>query len=232
MDAMVKHLTKTLDIPRDRITTTVLFSKIVPGRPAAFDADVVGVHNLPGVWLVGYGLDDLGTKRGWTELLAMPKAPGEISGVTSITFTTLLRCPPSATRVFRLNLYPHVGGESCTTNGATILEGSHPPTTTAIFDLPTHSRSLVHIYLMVYRATHTRRTSCRYPTHRRRRHLRGWSRWRCQIGRDSRGDSEAARVSAANGTTLQCAALHCARLLRCGGLAGWHADYSLLGSYG
>lgn len=37
------------------------------------EADIIGVRNLPDVWLVGYGLDDRGTKRGWTELFAIPK---------------------------------------------------------------------------------------------------------------------------------------------------------------
>ncbi|CAJ1330470.1 unnamed protein product, partial [Effrenium voratum] len=37
------------------------------------EADIIGVPNLPDLWLVGYGLDDRGTKRGWTELFAIPK---------------------------------------------------------------------------------------------------------------------------------------------------------------
>merc|ERR1712186_321117 len=37
------------------------------------DADITGMIDLPDLWLVGYGLDDRGTKRGWTELFAMPK---------------------------------------------------------------------------------------------------------------------------------------------------------------
>lgn len=76
MHTMAQHLMTTLKIPRTQITTCCLFSKTVPDRPKEYDADLCGLVNLPGVWLVGYGLDDLGTKRGWTELLAMPKAPG------------------------------------------------------------------------------------------------------------------------------------------------------------
>jgi hypoxanthine-guanine phosphoribosyltransferase len=76
MDTMAGHLMEQLKIPREKITTCVLFAKTVPERPKKFDADIAGLVNLPGVWLVGYGLDDMGTKRGWTELLAMPKAPG------------------------------------------------------------------------------------------------------------------------------------------------------------
>merc|ERR1719149_199535 len=37
------------------------------------EADITGIPCLPDLWLVGYGLDDRGTKRGWTELFAVPK---------------------------------------------------------------------------------------------------------------------------------------------------------------
>lgn len=37
------------------------------------EADITGIPDLPDLWLVGYGLDDRGTKRGWTELFAIPK---------------------------------------------------------------------------------------------------------------------------------------------------------------
>lgn len=51
--------------------TVCLFSK---ERPREYpEADITGVPNLPDLWLVGYGLDDRGTKRGWTELFAIPK---------------------------------------------------------------------------------------------------------------------------------------------------------------
>jgi len=51
--------------------TVCLFSK---ERPRDYpDADITGVPCLPDLWLVGYGLDDRGTKRGWTELFAIPK---------------------------------------------------------------------------------------------------------------------------------------------------------------
>lgn len=53
------------------ILTVCLFSK---QRPREYpDADITGISNLPDIWLVGYGLDDRGTKRGWTELFAIPK---------------------------------------------------------------------------------------------------------------------------------------------------------------
>ena len=37
--------------------------------------DFVGLY-LPNVWVVGYGLDDNGEKRGWKYLFAEPKADG------------------------------------------------------------------------------------------------------------------------------------------------------------
>lgn len=53
------------------IVTCCLFSK---KRERQWpEADITGIPNLPDLWLVGYGLDDRGTKRGWTDLFAMPK---------------------------------------------------------------------------------------------------------------------------------------------------------------
>merc|ERR1719383_1700006 len=53
------------------ILTVCLMSK---KRPREWpEADITGIPDLPDLWLVGYGLDDRGTKRGWTELFAMPK---------------------------------------------------------------------------------------------------------------------------------------------------------------
>lgn len=37
------------------------------------EADITGIPDLPDLWLVGYGLDDRGTKRGWDNLFAIPK---------------------------------------------------------------------------------------------------------------------------------------------------------------
>lgn len=53
------------------ILTVCLFSKNRPRECP--EADITGVPGLPDLWLVGYGLDDRGTKRGWTELFAVPK---------------------------------------------------------------------------------------------------------------------------------------------------------------
>jgi len=53
------------------ILTCCLFSK---DRARELpEADITGIPKLPDLWLVGYGLDDRGTKRGWTELFAVPK---------------------------------------------------------------------------------------------------------------------------------------------------------------
>lgn len=53
------------------VLTVCLFSK---ERPRTYpEADITGIPDLPDLWLVGYGLDDRGTKRGWTELFATPK---------------------------------------------------------------------------------------------------------------------------------------------------------------
>lgn len=76
MHAMLKHLMGTLGLARSDIATVCLFSKEQEDRPAHFEADITGLPGLPQLWLVGYGLDDCGTKRGWTELFAKPKAPG------------------------------------------------------------------------------------------------------------------------------------------------------------
>merc|ERR1719281_1266896 len=53
------------------ILTVCLFSK--DRKRECPEADVTGIPNLPDLWLIGYGLDDRGTKRGWSELFAVPK---------------------------------------------------------------------------------------------------------------------------------------------------------------
>eukprot|EP00401_Gymnodinium_catenatum_P083267 CAMPEP_0117490032 /NCGR_PEP_ID=MMETSP0784-20121206/17343_1 /TAXON_ID=39447 /ORGANISM="" /LENGTH=483 /DNA_ID=CAMNT_0005284781 /DNA_START=90 /DNA_END=1541 /DNA_ORIENTATION=+ len=65
-------LSKLADTHKENdILTCCLFSK---KREKVYpEADITGIPNLPDLWLVGYGLDDRGTKRGWTELFAMPK---------------------------------------------------------------------------------------------------------------------------------------------------------------
>lgn len=73
MQEMKQHLLKALSATHteDDILTCCLLSK---KRPRDFpEADIVGIPDLPDLWLVGYGLDDRGTKRGWAELFAIPK---------------------------------------------------------------------------------------------------------------------------------------------------------------
>jgi len=73
MEDMKRHI---LDVLKDShteadILTVCLFSK--ERARECPEADVTGIPNLPDLWLVGYGLDDRGTKRGWTDLFAVPK---------------------------------------------------------------------------------------------------------------------------------------------------------------
>lgn len=73
MDEMKQHFLRCLsDTHKENdILTVCLFSK---EREREWpQADITGILDLPDLWLVGYGLDDRGTKRGWTELFAIPK---------------------------------------------------------------------------------------------------------------------------------------------------------------
>lgn len=47
--------------------------------------DFVGLY-LPNVWVVGYGLDDNGEKRGWKYLFAVPKADGVDKSPDDVVF--------------------------------------------------------------------------------------------------------------------------------------------------
>jgi len=44
------------------------------------------IDNIPDVWLVGYGLDDCGTKRGFRNLYAVPKNSNIPSSPDDIIF--------------------------------------------------------------------------------------------------------------------------------------------------
>merc|ERR1719444_322879 len=70
---MKKHILEELKDSHTEhdLLTVCLFSKDRPRECP--EADVTGIPNLPDLWLVGYGLDDRGTKRGWTDLFAVPK---------------------------------------------------------------------------------------------------------------------------------------------------------------
>merc|ERR1719329_897150 len=78
---MKQHLLKSLSATHtdNDIVTACLFSK--ERKRVYADADITGIKDLPDLWLVGYGLDDRGTKRGWSELFAVPK----VKIVSSIT---------------------------------------------------------------------------------------------------------------------------------------------------
>lgn len=55
----------------DEVYTCVLFTK---RTNATFPLpDFCGIKDLPSVWLIGYGLDDQGKKRGWPFLFGIPK---------------------------------------------------------------------------------------------------------------------------------------------------------------
>jgi len=68
MHTMKEHLMKELNISHRDVTKCVLFSKAHPERQPEWEADIIGLADMPDVWLVGYGLDDDSTKRGWPHL--------------------------------------------------------------------------------------------------------------------------------------------------------------------
>jgi len=73
MQEMKQHFLSALSTTHTEndVLTACLFSK--KRQQGQLQCDIVGIPDLPDLWLVGYGLDDRGTKRGWTELFAMPK---------------------------------------------------------------------------------------------------------------------------------------------------------------
>jgi len=73
MQQMKLHLLSKLSATHTEkdILTVCAFSK--QRQRTAPEADITGIPDLPDLWLVGYGLDDRGTKRGWSELFAVPK---------------------------------------------------------------------------------------------------------------------------------------------------------------
>jgi len=76
LQRMKEHLMAELKRPAEDIVTCAVFAKEIATRPAELNPEICGADNLPNVWLVGYGLDDNGTKRGWRNLWACPKIPG------------------------------------------------------------------------------------------------------------------------------------------------------------
>jgi len=73
MHEMKQHFLSSLATTHgeDDILTVCLLSKKRERKWP--EADITGISDLPDLWLVGYGLDDRGTKRGWNELFAIPK---------------------------------------------------------------------------------------------------------------------------------------------------------------
>lgn len=73
MQEMRQHFVSSLagtHTENDVLTVCLLSKK----RDREFpEADITGIPDLPDLWLVGYGLDDRGTKRGWDQLFAIPK---------------------------------------------------------------------------------------------------------------------------------------------------------------
>jgi hypoxanthine phosphoribosyltransferase len=69
-----KLMKEPLNILPDDIVTCCLFRKDKKTNLPL--PDIVGIDNLPDLWLIGMGLDDQQEKRGWPHLFAIPKAPG------------------------------------------------------------------------------------------------------------------------------------------------------------
>merc|ERR1712118_443596 len=91
MAEMKQHFLNNLSATHTEndILTVCLFSK---QRERSWpEADITGIPNLPDLWLVGYGLDDRGTKRGWTELFAMPKVK-IVDTIEKVEVDRLLAC--------------------------------------------------------------------------------------------------------------------------------------------
>jgi hypoxanthine phosphoribosyltransferase len=76
MHSMQNYLIEKLSMQKSNIVKCVLFSKANERRDKKLDADIVGVDDVPDLWLVGCGLDDNGTKRGWPVLYAKAKMAG------------------------------------------------------------------------------------------------------------------------------------------------------------
>lgn len=71
-NALLKHPELGLT-PADVRTCTLFIKESGTSLPPP---DLVGLAKLPALWLVGYGLDDNGEKRGWPHLFACPKIEG------------------------------------------------------------------------------------------------------------------------------------------------------------
>jgi len=66
---------KELRLRHNDLFTCTLFAKQVTEAGECLPRpDLIGIDGLPDLWLVGYGLDDCGEKRGWKHLFACPKS--------------------------------------------------------------------------------------------------------------------------------------------------------------
>jgi hypothetical protein len=84
--ALVKNA--DLRLKADDVFTCTLFSKHSGTKLAP--PDLVGMNELPGVWLVGYGLDDAGEKRGWVHLFGCPKVNRKLAAVVCSSLSLIL----------------------------------------------------------------------------------------------------------------------------------------------
>ncbi len=76
MDIIRGHLVESVpSLTESDITTCVMFQK--RKKTDYPDPDLVGME-VPNVWLVGYGLDDNGLKRGLWSVWAVPKPSGSV----------------------------------------------------------------------------------------------------------------------------------------------------------
>lgn len=62
--------------PKDLFTCTLFAKEAKKAHKHLPRPDLIGIDGLPDLWLVGYGLDDRGEKRGWKHLFACPKSAG------------------------------------------------------------------------------------------------------------------------------------------------------------
>jgi hypoxanthine phosphoribosyltransferase len=75
LNSVKDELCSQLGKPADEVFTCTLFAK---NKHTAWpNPDLVGFDAFPDVWLVGYGLDDGGEKRGWPHVFGVPKPDGE-----------------------------------------------------------------------------------------------------------------------------------------------------------
>eukprot|EP01006_Ploeotia_vitrea_P053944 TRINITY_DN67831_c6_g5_i1.p2 TRINITY_DN67831_c6_g5~~TRINITY_DN67831_c6_g5_i1.p2 ORF type:complete len:348 (-),score=45.67 TRINITY_DN67831_c6_g5_i1:2599-3642(-) len=71
LNSVKAALLSKLQIPADHVYTCTLFQKIK--KTSQQPPDLVAFNVLSDVWVVGYGLDDQGTKRGWPHVFGVPK---------------------------------------------------------------------------------------------------------------------------------------------------------------